>query len=134
MLGEQYWITYPYIAVSSSCFPFETSTRDRLWVMPFWFVSILRLIFFIFMPVMCSFQVAHCFPDQMKDFPQELKDVLQRHSTTLDRTMRMVSTIVLCYDMLLILWYQYSINCFLLYSTFYVQHKFFISFNFVSAS
>ncbi|XP_060567917.1 protein SDA1 homolog [Ruditapes philippinarum] len=34
-------------------------------------------------------QVAHCYPEEMKDFPQAVRDVLQRHSSTLDRTIRM---------------------------------------------
>lgn len=36
-------------------------------------------------------QVAHCYPEEMKEFPQDVRDVLQRHSSTIDRTMRMVN-------------------------------------------
>ena len=34
--------------------------------------------------------MAHCYPEEMKEFPQTVRDVLQRHSSNLDRTMRMV--------------------------------------------
>ena len=36
-------------------------------------------------------QVAHCYPEDMKNYPQEIKDMLHTQSSTLDRTMRMVT-------------------------------------------
>ncbi|XP_052282348.1 protein SDA1 homolog isoform X6 [Dreissena polymorpha] len=34
-------------------------------------------------------QVAHCYPDETKDFALDIRDALQRHCTVLDRTLRM---------------------------------------------
>ncbi|RLU17421.1 hypothetical protein DMN91_009656 [Ooceraea biroi] len=34
-------------------------------------------------------QVAHCYPDDLKTFPQEIVDILQTHNTLLDNEMRM---------------------------------------------
>nr|XP_050853172.1 protein SDA1 homolog [Vespula vulgaris] len=34
-------------------------------------------------------QVAHCYPDELKTFPQEIIDILQKHNTILDNDMRM---------------------------------------------
>lgn len=36
-------------------------------------------------------QVAHCYPDDLKTYPQEIIDILQTHNTILDNEMRMVS-------------------------------------------
>lgn len=36
-------------------------------------------------------QVAHCYPDDLKTYPQEIVDILQTHNTILDNEMRMVS-------------------------------------------
>lgn len=40
-----------------------------------------------------SLQVAHCYPDDLKTYPQEIVDILQTHNTILDNEMRMVSTL-----------------------------------------
>ncbi|KAJ8311774.1 hypothetical protein KUTeg_010673 [Tegillarca granosa] len=34
-------------------------------------------------------QVSQCYPDEVEEFPQNLRDILKRHATVLDRTMRM---------------------------------------------
>ncbi|XP_027311833.1 protein SDA1 homolog [Anas platyrhynchos] len=39
--------------------------------------------------VMFLAQVAHCYPDQMANFPQQLKDLLSYHHTVLDADLRM---------------------------------------------
>lgn len=41
--------------------------------------------------VMFMGQVAHCYPDVLVNFAQELIDILQKHSTVLHPDMRMVS-------------------------------------------
>ncbi|XP_014676222.1 PREDICTED: protein SDA1 homolog [Priapulus caudatus] len=43
-------------------------------------------------------QVAQCYPEEMKDFPEELKSMLQRHNTTLHPEMR----VVLCRALILL--------------------------------
>lgn len=43
-------------------------------------------------------QVAQCYPDEMATYPQDLRDLLQRHASTLDRTMRMT----LCKSLILL--------------------------------
>lgn len=46
-------------------------------------------------------QVAHCYPNDLKTYPQEIIDILQTHNIILDNEMRMVSMIYieikLCY-------------------------------------
>ncbi|KAL3880573.1 hypothetical protein ACJMK2_032804 [Sinanodonta woodiana] len=39
--------------------------------------------------VMFLAQVSHCYPEELSEFPQQLKNILQRHATVLDRTVRM---------------------------------------------
>lgn len=40
-------------------------------------------------------QVAHCYPEDLKTYPQEIVDILKTHNTILDNEMRMVSIIEL---------------------------------------
>jgi len=40
-------------------------------------------------------QVAHCYPDDLKTFPQEIVDILQTHNILLDNEMRMVSICII---------------------------------------
>ena len=35
-------------------------------------------------------QVAHCYSEELADFPQELREILQKHATVLDPEIRMV--------------------------------------------
>lgn len=42
-------------------------------------------------PFFVSLQVAHCYSDDLKTYPQEIVDILQTHNTILDNEMRMVS-------------------------------------------
>lgn len=36
------------------------------------------------------FKVSHCYPSELEEFPQELKDLLQRHYMVMDSELRMV--------------------------------------------
>jgi len=38
--------------------------------------------------IMFLAQVAHCYPQELVEYPQELIDILQRHTTTLNSDMR----------------------------------------------
>ena len=37
------------------------------------------------------YQVAHCYPEELSEFAQQLHDILQRNSTTIDPEVRLVS-------------------------------------------
>lgn len=39
--------------------------------------------------VMFMAQVAHCYPNELQNFPQQIIDLLQKHNTVLDNNMRM---------------------------------------------
>ena len=36
-------------------------------------------------------KVSHCYPEEVKEFPDQIRDLLKRHSTVLDPLMRMVT-------------------------------------------
>nr|CAG4643804.1 EOG090X030C [Lepidurus arcticus] len=48
--------------------------------------------------VMFLAQVAHCYPENLRTYPQELMDILQKHATTLNHAMRMT----LCRSLILL--------------------------------
>ena len=49
-----------------------------------WWLDFFHLILF-------SLQISQCYPKELEEFPQQLIDLLQRHSTVLDPEMRMVT-------------------------------------------
>lgn len=60
----------------------------------------------------CILQVAHCYPDDLKTYPQEIVDILQTHNIILDNEMRMVSitwklNYAIKYDCALLLHHNY---------------------------
>ena len=61
-------------------------------------------------------QVAHCYPNDLKTYPQEIIDILQIHNIILDNEMRMVSIIYLeiklCYQIWMHTNYYYIIIIF----------------------
>lgn len=44
----------------------------------------------------CPLQVAHCYPEHMASFPQQLKELLSHHHTVLDPELRMVRPALGC--------------------------------------
>ena len=43
------------------------------------------------------YQVSHCYPGDVKNFPQQLRDILQTHGTVLNPDIRMVAYLLLAF-------------------------------------